>query len=167
MTLLDPDAPSPSAPSPIRDAGDGPDMKLLPLLSAISKSTRQLVSLRLAEIGVIVGQDQLIDYLDPVQPRSGQDAALALSVRPSTISKMLDRLQHRGWITRAQDHGDMRRTLVLLTETGAETRVRVRQVWAAVELELLNALGEDASRNRLAELERVHEALSRRLSRLR
>ena len=147
------------------DVSSGPT--LLTHLNSISKATRQLVAMRLATIGVIVGQDQLIDYLDPVVPRSGQDAAMALSVRPSTVSKMLDRLQQRGWITRAQDHGDMRKTLVLLTPVGVEVKRNVHEVWAAVEAELTVALGSDLSTTCLPELARVSGVLGQRLSRLR
>jgi len=166
MTVVDLNVSS-ARRAPLRRSDAAPDPTLLVHLNAISKSTRQLVAMRLAEVGVIVGQDQLIDYLDPVQPRSGQDAALALSVRPSTVSKMLDRLQQRGWITRAQDHGDMRKTLVLLTESGVEAKGNVHRVWAAVEAELTNVLGADLSTTCLPELARVSEALSQRLSRLR
>jgi len=51
------------------------DLVLLPLLMSISKTYRQFVALKLAEIGVMVGQDQFLDLLDPEERCSIQEAA--------------------------------------------------------------------------------------------
>ncbi len=144
---------------------DGSDL-VQPLI-AISKATRQLVAIRLGEIGVIVGQDQLIDYLDPVQPRSGQDAALALSVRPSTVSKMLDILERRGWCFRQADEADMRRTCVRLTEEGERMRLEVHRIWADVNGDLGRTLPQPDLHTLTAALWDIERLVSGRLSRLR
>ncbi len=103
-----------------------PDNLIRPLL-ALSKSTRQLISLKLAEIGVVAGQDQLLDAIDPDQRRGICEIARELSVRPSTVSKMLDSLERRGWCRREMDDADLRRTFVVLTEDGARVRSEVRR----------------------------------------
>ena len=64
----------------MRDLGGAADL-VQPLL-ALSKATRQLVSLKLAEIGVVAGQDQLLDAIDRHDRRGICDIARDLSVRP-------------------------------------------------------------------------------------
>lgn len=108
------------------------DLVLLPLLMSISKTYRQFVALKLAEIGVMVGQDQFLDLLDPEERCSIQEAAQKLNVRPSTVSKMVDRFQENGWALRSGHAKDQRKVLVFLTAEGAEVRRRVREIWALV-----------------------------------
>jgi len=144
------------------------DLVLLPLLMSISKTYRQFVALKLAEIGVMVGQDQFLDLLDPEERCSIQEAAQKLNVRPSTVSKMVDRFQENGWALRSGHAKDQRKVLVFLTAEGAEVRRRVREIWALVEGEIVTALPDTAgAAARFDELRQIDEALLGRLSRLR
>lgn len=148
-----------------RDSGSAADL-VQPLL-ALSKATRQLVSLKLAEIGVVAGQDQLLDTIDRHDRRGICDIARTLSVRPSTVSKMLDSLERRGWSRRENGHADLRRTFVLLTEEGERVRAEVRQVWADVNADLTRQIAAPdllALADALWQIERV---VASRLSRLR
>lgn len=143
-----------------------PDNLIRPLL-ALSKSTRQLISLKLAEIGVVAGQDQLLDAIDPDQRRGICEIARELSVRPSTVSKMLDSLERRGWCRREMDDADLRRTFVVLTEDGARVRSEVRQVWSAMNDDLTRQIP-CADRPALSDaLWRIERIVAGRLSRLR
>ncbi|WP_058635827.1 MarR family winged helix-turn-helix transcriptional regulator [Aureimonas ureilytica] len=140
---------------------------LLQPLIALSKSTRQLVSLKLAETGVMAGQDQLLDALDPREQRSICMVANHLSVRPSTVSKMLDILERRGWCQREADDVDLRRTFVRLTPEGERVRLHVRRVWGEVNADLMRQLPSDMVSDMSAALHQVEDVLMTRLSRLR
>lgn len=144
------------------------DLVLLPLLMSVSKTYRQFVALKLAEIGVMVGQDQFLDLLDPQEQCSIQEAAHRLNVRPSTVSKMVDRFQENGWATRSGHARDQRKVLVVLTEKGSEVREQVREIWAAVESEIVAAMPPAGDQDpRFEELRQIDAALLGRLSRLR
>lgn len=138
---------------------------LLPVLLTLSKTVRQLVGIKLAEIGVAVGQDQFLLCFDGDEARSVIDIAARLSVRASTVSKMADILARKGWTARHQDAIDARRVLIDLTDDGKRARDRVRVVEAALEAELLTAVGVDDQM--IPTLSRLDAVLSKRLARLR
>lgn len=140
---------------------------LIQPLIALSKSTRQLVSLKLAETGVMAGQDQLLDALDLREQRSICTVANTLSVRPSTVSKMLDILERRGWCQREADDVDLRRTFVRLTAEGERIRQNVRRIWQEVNGDLMRQLPPDAVPAMSAALRQVEDLLVSRLARLR
>lgn len=145
---------------------NGPDDLIQPLL-ALSKSTRQLISLKLAEIGVVAGQDQLLDAIDPDNRRGICEIARKLSVRPSTVSKMLDSLERRGWCRREMGDADLRRTFVVLTEEGARVRSEVRQVWSAMNEDLTRQIPASDVPALSDALWRIERIVAGRLSRLR
>jgi MarR family transcriptional regulator, organic hydroperoxide resistance regulator len=142
-----------------------PDAVLVPHLFSIAKSIRQLAGIKLAEIGGMVGQDQCLLALEDDETVSVSALAARLSVRPSTVSKMVDRLQERGWVVRSIGSEDLRNTLVSLTDAGCRMRDAVRAVEAKLEAELVGLLNERSATIRtLAELDAV---ITTRLSRLR
>ena len=146
---------------------DDPHPDLVQPLITISKATRQFVAIKLMEIGVVAGQDQLLDALDPDEPRAVCVVAQNLSVRPSTVSKMLDILERRGWCAREADERDMRRTFIRLTQEGQRMRGEVRRIWAEVNGDLARGLAQNdlaALRTALWDVERL---VSGRLARLR
>lgn len=78
-------------------AGEVDDpLPLVRALLSISKSTRAFLALLLSDIGLHLGQDQLIACLRHGEPMSVSTLADRIAVRPSTVSKMLDRLVEKG-----------------------------------------------------------------------
>jgi len=57
--------------------------------------------------------------------------AATASVTPSHLSRIVARLQRRGWITRGSDPADARRTLARLTAAGAEVVAATEPGYAA------------------------------------
>ncbi len=57
--------------------------------------------------------------------------AATASVTPSHLSRIVGRLQKRGWITRGSDPDDARRTLARLTEAGAKIVAATEPGYAA------------------------------------
>ncbi|MEN3792733.1 MarR family winged helix-turn-helix transcriptional regulator [Fulvimarina sp. MAC3] len=136
-------------------------------LLAIAKSTRAFIALLLSDIDLHPGQDQLLVRLLPNEPVSVSVLANDLSVRPSTISKMLDRLIEKGLVERGAHKVDLRRTMVQLTPKGEQARGKVYEVWRKLDVDLIGAL-DDEERVVLGEsLSKIEALLAQRLRRLR
>lgn len=130
-----------------QSAPDGPANPLVPTLLSLSKTTRALMGIRLADLGLHQGQDELLIALDMGEPLSVSALSEKLFVRPSTVSKMLDRLCAKGLVDRVPTARDARLTLVRLTEKGDEAKTRVRQLWDMIDGELagkMPAAGRDS-----------------------
>ncbi len=86
----------------------------------------------LSEIGLYRGQPPLLHLLKQNSGCTQTDLAVWLDVQPSTITKMLQRMDHTGYIERKADPTDQRAWRVSLTESGEQieqaTRERENQV---------------------------------------
>ncbi|KQT50201.1 hypothetical protein ASG43_21850 [Aureimonas sp. Leaf454] len=142
------------------------DRNLVPFLLSVSKSTRALTGIKLAELGFHNGQDELLLALDEEAPVSVSHVADELAVRPSTISKMIDRLVAKGLVERAGDHRDARRTMVRITPRGLDARSRLLAMRSALEKELKTAYPSDFG-SLVQPLETIASVLKQRLHRLR
>ena len=151
---------TPSAPA-------ATEPSVVPSLLRISKATRNLVSLKLAEIGLYPGQDQLLDTLDLEKPMAVSELAAALSVRPSTISKMIERLLSDDLVIRCETDADKRRSLIKLSPKGARARAAIRRVWREMEEYLLYSLPSEEVEQLGGALHRTEEVLTARLRRVR
>ncbi|MEF2550763.1 MarR family winged helix-turn-helix transcriptional regulator [Aurantimonas sp. A2-1-M11] len=140
---------------------------LVPSLLSIAKSTRAFLALLLADIGLHPGQDQLLDQLDPLAPVSVSALAAQLCVRPSTVSKMLDRLIEKGLVERSTNSSDARRTMVHLTSDGERVQATVRGVWQRLEVDLAHSLSEEELEVLQGSLARTGDLLAQKLRRLR
>ena len=140
---------------------------IVPSLLSIAKSTRAFVALLLSEIGLHPGQDQLIDKLDAKRLVSVSALAEQLAVRPSTVSKMLDRLVDKGLLERSANDADARRTMVGLTAKGVEAQTDIRAVWNRLEQDLTGHFSLDDLRTLDRSLVRTDALLTQKLRRLR
>ncbi|NDW05816.1 MarR family transcriptional regulator [Jiella sp. 40Bstr34] len=134
---------------------------------SIAKSTRAFLTILLAEIDLHPGQDQLLDRLEAENPVNVSTLAELLAVRPSTVSKMLDRLIERGLVSRSANARDARRTMVHLTPAGLEAQRQVREIWLKLEADLTTALTPDDIAKLDDSLYRAGDILTQRLRRLR
>ena len=140
---------------------------IVPSLLSIAKSTRAFLTLVLAEIDLHPGQDQLLARLEPESPVSVSALADQLAVRPSTVSKMLDRLIEKHLVMRAASNRDARRTMVMLTSEGEAAKRSVKQIWDRLETDLVSSLDRDEVAKVTSALDQVDELLSAKLRRLR
>ena len=143
------------------------ELVIVPSLLSIAKSTRAFIALLLAEIDLHPGQDQLLDRLDEDRLVSVSALAEQLSVRPSTVSKMLDRLLERELVVRTASDHDARRTMVRLTPKGVEAQAAIRSVWRRLESELTGALPTEDLGALDRALVTTGELLTQKLRRLR
>lgn len=145
--------------------GDRP-IELVPVITLIAKQSRALLGILLDEIDIHPGQDQLLLALSPDTSMTVCDLATALSVRASTVSKMLDRLVDRDLVSRSADRRDARKTQVAITEKGMNAQKEIRDIYARLEGELARSLGGDLD-GILQCLVRLEQTMSVRLLRLR
>jgi DNA-binding MarR family transcriptional regulator len=143
-----------------------PQSDLVPALLAISKSMRALRGIRLAELGFANGQDELLMAIPP-SGLAVNEIADALMIRPSTVSKMGDRLVDKGLMERAPDPKDKRLTIMKLTSAGFGAREQVTAAQADLELELAKTMDEATLEAQQACLKDCAEMLKGRLRRLR
>lgn len=113
-----------------------PRRYLVDQLLMISKAARALTALHLAKIDLEVGQDQFLHVAGSVKIVSTSQVSAMLNVRPSTVSKMADRLVEKGLVERLSDDGDARRTLLRLTGDGVKKRDEVHAAWDRIEASL-------------------------------
>ncbi|MEX6507227.1 MarR family winged helix-turn-helix transcriptional regulator [Jiella sp. M17.18] len=140
---------------------------IVPALLCIAKSTRAFNTLSLAEIGLHPGQDQLLDRLDPEHPVTVSTLAEDLGVRPSTVSKMLDRLVEKALVERCASSADARQTMVRLLPTGEKAKAAVHQIWKRMDEYITDSLSHEELGAIRSSLERTDDILSTRLRRLR
>ena len=142
-------------------------VQIVPCLLSISKSSRALLGIRLAEIGFYNGQDETILALQPDEPVTVSALADKLAVRPSTVSKMLDRLVVRKLVERTADRRDLRRTVIRITPEGVKAQSQIRRIRDQMEAELTSDLGDEEIGALLRELKGLERHLTKRLMRLR
>ncbi|KQT47577.1 hypothetical protein ASG43_10900 [Aureimonas sp. Leaf454] len=142
------------------------EIGLVPALLSIAKSTRAMHGLKLAECGFSNGQDELLLAI-PEGGLAVNELADRLMVRPSTVSKMTDRLIEKGLIRRIADGSDGRRTIVRITASGIRARARLIQARSDLDDDLTKPLGEEACAALQARLTDCVERLAKRLRRLR
>ncbi|SMC81645.1 DNA-binding transcriptional regulator, MarR family [Fulvimarina manganoxydans] len=160
---------SSSAQQPNISAAASPQSRaFVPSLVNIMKSGRALITLRLAEIGLHSGQDHLLVALDPNgAPQLVSQLAEATGVRASTTSKMLDRLELKGLVTRRSDGPDRRHTMVSLTPEGIALRAEVETLWENVEAYIMRGCADGEEEDVRHAASRLDALMTERLRRLR
>jgi DNA-binding MarR family transcriptional regulator len=147
-------------------AGDGANERLVPALLSISKSMRALQGIKLASLGFHNGQDELLMAID-TKGETVSIVAEHLSIRPSTVSKMMDRLVAKGLVERIGDARDGRRTLIRITPAGIEARKMLVRARSELDSELASAMNADRCAEVTRELEDFAQYIASRLRRLR
>lgn len=146
---------------------EGLPSPLVPTLLSLSKTTRALMGIRLADLGLHQGQDELLIALDMSEPVSVSALSEKLFVRPSTVSKMLDRLSAKGLVARIPTPRDARLTLVRLTEKGNAAKTEVRQLWDMIEIELAGKMPSAGKNSMMGALGTIDGIIGTKLMRLR
>jgi DNA-binding MarR family transcriptional regulator len=120
-------------------------------LIKLGKAHRARAEKLLACFDMHPGQEQILFRLwaEEGQPQ----AALAdmLCVEPPTITKMLQRMERRGWIERRGDPDDARLSRVYLTDAGRALQADIDRVWDELEASMTASLS-DAERALLTRL---------------
>ncbi|WP_062018202.1 MarR family winged helix-turn-helix transcriptional regulator [Aureimonas sp. AU4] len=152
--------------SQLDDTVSGAQAGLVASLLSISKSVRALMGLRLAELGLHPGQDELLLVLKDGTPQPVSQIAERLNVRASTMSKMKDRLKEQQLLSESTDAIDARNTWVQLTPSGQALVARIQALHHSIHMELTGAVNGDAGDVGKATMQ-IEEVLARRLRRIR
>lgn len=140
---------------------------VLTLALATSQALRALVGLKLAKLGLASGQDRMLIALAEHESLSVSALAAELNVRPSTVSKMMDRLTARGLTQRRPDIDDARRINVELTPEGHRISHRLRALWNDIDTDLMADLTPQQSSQIVEGLALLSGQVRHRLRRLR
>jgi DNA-binding MarR family transcriptional regulator len=151
---------------PTDGVGEADLEEMATTLLTLAKRIRVLFGLALAEAGYHNGQDHLLTCLVRGKPVTVSALADSLGVRPSTVSKMLDRLSDKGLVERGQLRTDARITTVCLTPAGEQAQAEIRRLWATVCRQVADGLPGDPGAA-MQQLRSVSEVLATRLARLR
>jgi DNA-binding MarR family transcriptional regulator len=87
----------------------------------------------LETIGLYRGQPPVLKYLWRQEGQTQSDLAAQLNIAPATLTRMLQRMEKNGFITRKSDKNDMRLTRVYLTESGRQIEEKVKEIWNIME----------------------------------
>jgi MarR family transcriptional regulator, organic hydroperoxide resistance regulator len=120
-------------------------------LAKLAKAHRALVGDALAELGLHVGQDLVLEQLWREDGLTQSALVTRLGVEPPTVTKALQRLERAGMLRRERDPDNPRLWRVYLTERGRALRRPVRELRRQVERRLLTGL-DDEERERLVAL---------------
>jgi MarR family transcriptional regulator, organic hydroperoxide resistance regulator len=103
------------------------------LLNMICRAQRGHVSDSLAAIGLYAGQENFLWQLWREDGLAQSQMVERMCVQPPTVSKMLDRMEKTGLVTRRPDPDDSRVTRVYLTEQGRAIEHGVCDAWCGLE----------------------------------
>ena len=87
----------------------------------------------LETIGLYRGQPPVLRSLWRQEGQTQSDLAAQLNIAPATLTRMLQRMEKNGFITRKSDKNDMRLSRVFLTESGLQIQEKVKEIWDTME----------------------------------
>lgn len=153
------EAACPAAPGAVLD---GP---VSHAISRVARLHRIAAGRALRDLGLHPGQEFLMMHLWDSGAVRQSELIKAVGLDPSTVTKMLQRLEQAGHVRRRPDPADRRASLVEATDTSCALLVEVRRAWGELERRTLNGLDatECAELTRL--LGKVENTLCTELSR--
>ncbi|MFF2849209.1 MarR family winged helix-turn-helix transcriptional regulator [Streptomyces sp. NPDC058001] len=138
----------PDCPEPPSAAEGGP---VSHALSRVARLHRIAAGRRLRGAGLYPGQEFVMMHLWDKGPVRQAELIKACDLDPSTVTKMLQRLEQAGHVRRRPDPGDGRAVLVEATEESCALLSQVRDAWRDLERVTLAGL-EPAERGELVRL---------------
>jgi DNA-binding MarR family transcriptional regulator len=152
---------------PLRELKLACQTPIIEVLNHITKASRILLGISLAELGLVRGQDEMLMALQIGSPIAVSSLAVLIGVRPSTVSKMADRLIESGVVRRSADPLDSRKTLIVLTPAGLAVRSKILAIYGQLEADFREAYGAAGAKQIAASLSMIDAVLTSRLARLR
>ncbi|MEV8313241.1 MarR family winged helix-turn-helix transcriptional regulator [Streptomyces sp. NPDC059900] len=102
-------------------------------VSRVARLHRIAAGKVLKEVGLYPGQEFVMMYLWDAGAARQSDIIKAVGLDPSTVTKMLQRLEQAGHVQRRPDPDDRRGVLVEATEASCGLLADVEQAWADLE----------------------------------
>jgi DNA-binding MarR family transcriptional regulator len=120
-------------------------------LSRVSRLHRIAAGKMLRRTGLYPGQEFLMMHLWEVGAARQSELIKSVDLDPSTVTKMLQRLEQTGYVRRSPDPRDRRAAVVEATADSCELRSQVEAAWVSLEDRTLSGL-DGAERVELARL---------------
>lgn len=120
-------------------------------LSRVARLHRIAAGKLLRRTGLYPGQELLMMRLWSAGPVRQSELIKSMDLDPSTVTKMLQRLDHAGYVKRSADPEDRRAVLVEATRESCALRWEVGDAWTDLEEHTLAGL-DGAERTELARL---------------
>ena len=102
-------------------------------LYRLNRSHRLAAAGLLRELGLFPGQEIMLSYLAEHGDQRQSALVLALSIDPSTVTKMLQRLERSSLVLRRPCPEDRRVSLVAITVEGRALIDRITRCWRSLE----------------------------------
>lgn len=129
------------------------------LIAQICHLHHHRMRLRLEGLALYRGQPRLLHLLWEREGRTHSELAEAMNVQPATITKMLQRMERRGFVVRKQDPEDERVSRVYLGDGGRAVRTRLEQILKQQEEELLEGFDREEREQLLRFLARIRDGM--------
>lgn len=124
--------------------------------SVLARCWRRAVERKLEEAGLTDATwSPLIHLSESGDGVTQKDLAVRVGIDGSSLVRLLDILEGRGFIERRVDTGDRRARLIFLTQPGRHAVADIRRVLARAEAELLADLSDSEIGNMLAAFDRI------------
>lgn len=133
-------------PSPESHPADGATVGARPVLFGhvlvgLSRQWRRMIQLRLAELGVADAAWQPLFHLDAEGDAvSLKVLAQRMGLESSTLVRVVDMLEAKGWVERQTDSADRRSKLLHVTDAGRAVVADIRSKLQQVEDRLLGGM---------------------------
>jgi DNA-binding MarR family transcriptional regulator len=111
-------------------------------LMRVARAHRTMAASLLAQVGLHPGQEALLMELWERDGRTQADLATSLGVEPPTVTKMLQRMEASGLVSRRPDAVDRRAIRVHLTAKGRRLEPKVDKLWADLEARTVAGLSD-------------------------
>jgi MarR family transcriptional regulator, organic hydroperoxide resistance regulator len=131
------------------------------LLSMICKAQRTQMNEALTAIDLYAGQEMFLWHLWRENGLTQTQMVERMCVQPPTVSKMLERMEKAGLVTRRSDPEDSRVSRVYLTEQGRRSEQAVRDIWKNIEQRITAGLSVEERILLRRLLLHVHENVTR------
>ncbi|MFE0583106.1 MarR family winged helix-turn-helix transcriptional regulator [Streptomyces sp. NPDC058874] len=134
---------APETPAPAQCAAvpgavlDGP---VSHAISRVARLHRIAAGRLLRDLGLHPGQEFLMMHLWDNGAVRQSELIKAVGLDPSTVTKMLQRLEQSGHVRRRPDPADRRASLVEATEASCELLAEVSRAWGELERQTLDGL---------------------------
>ena len=115
-----------------RGRTDAPPSVLLALQRA-THTTLQEIAKALVDLDLTSSEINALANLEGTHDRTVSQLGASMGIRPTTLTSVLDRLERRGHITRANRAGDRRAVVIGLTASGRATASSINRVLTTLE----------------------------------
>jgi DNA-binding MarR family transcriptional regulator len=102
-------------------------------LILLARAHREYARGLLDETGLYPGQELLLMCLFDREPTDQSELATMLDIEAPTVTKMLQRLEQQGLITRQRLESNRRRVIVSSTAKGRRLRPKIKRLWTQLE----------------------------------